>query len=108
MTYNNYAQMFLGISEEDFNFILNVFKDADLDIEDFNKLGITAESDKNDVIIEIIYKLIDNNYNYLDDLEIDGNNLHVWEVCDVENLEEWRNKLENLLKNSNLTIIYNE
>ena len=100
MTYSKYAEKFLGITENEFDEVLEMFDYIDLKIYD----SMCIDSTKEDLIKAIIYDSIDPQGDYIDDIDIVDGTFYIHERLDVENVNELREELEELLKHE--TIIY--
>lgn len=107
MTYSEYAEQFLGITKEEFDEVIIMFPNLNKNLfkEMFDKQLFYIDSNKEDLIINIIYTAVDPEGDYIDDLEICNKKiLKVHERLDVENIGKWRLKLSDLLSNSNFII----
>ena len=108
MTYSEYAEIFLGLTERDFTEIMLMFPYLEdgviYAIEEEGNLHI--DSTRDDLIANIIYMSVDPQGDYIDDIEVENNQVTIWELLDIEDLEEQRRKVIDLLSNSNLTVIF--
>lgn len=100
MTYTNYAELMLNITNEEFNQILELCPDLTL----FDVKDCIAYDTKDDVLSIIIFNRVDPKGEYIDDLEIEGDTLTVWELLDVENKDAWRQKLIDFVKRIELKV----
>lgn len=108
MTYSEYAENFLGLTQKDFDEVKAMFPDFDNELlkEILSENLLFIDSNKWDLIYGIILIGIDPCRDYIDDIEIDGNQVTVYERLDVEEIGKWRQKVVDLLSNSNLTVIF--
>ena len=108
MTYSDYAENFLDLTQKDFDEVKAMFQDFDNEL--FKRILsenlLFIDSNKWDLIYGIILIGIDPYRDYIDDIEIDGNQVTVYERLDVEEIGKWRQKVVDLLSNSNLTVVF--
>lgn len=108
MTYSEYAENFLDLTQKDFDEVKAMFPDFDNELlkRILSENLLFIDSNKWDLIYGIILIGIDPYRDYIDDIEIDGNQVTVYERLDVEEIGKWRQKVVDLLSNSNLTVIF--
>lgn len=108
MTYSEYAENFLDLTQKDFDEVKAMFPDFDDELlkRILSENLLFIDSNKWDLIYGIILIGIDPYRYYIDDIEIDGNQVTVYERLDVEEIGKWRQKVVDLLSNSNLTVIF--
>lgn len=104
MTYADYAELMLGISEEEFTDVREMFPQESLNASFF--LHCNVDSTKEDLIREIIISSVDPASKYIDDIEITGTTIKVWEHLDLDepDLEQWRNKVQECIQYSGLKV----
>lgn len=108
MTYSEYAENFLDLTQKDFDEVKAMFPNFDNELlkRILSENLLFIDSNKWDLIYGIILIGIDPYRYYIDDIEIDGNQVTVYERLDVEEIGKWRQKVVDLLSNSNLTVIF--
>jgi len=106
MTYSDYAENFLTLKQKDFNEIMLMFPNFDFkllkEIADMNLLY--DDTTKEDLISYIIYLSVDPEGDYIDSVEVHQNQVTIYERLDLENVGILRQKVVDLLSNSNLSI----
>lgn len=106
MTYSDYAENFLTLKQKDFNEIMLMFPNFDLkllkEIADMNLLY--DDTTKEDLISYIIYLSVDPEGDYIDSVEVHQNQVTIYERLDLENVGILRQKVVDLLNNSNLSV----
>lgn len=106
MTYSDYAENFLTLKQKDFNEIMLMFPSFDFkllkEISDMNLLY--DDTTKEDLISYIIYLSVDPEGDYIDSVEVHQNQVTIYERLDLENVGILRQKVVDLLSNSNLSV----
>lgn len=106
MTYSDYAENFLTLKQKDFNEIMLMFPNFDFkllkEIADMNLLY--DDTTKEDLISYIIYLSVDPEGDYIDSVEVHQNQVTIYERLDLENVGILRQKVVDLLSNSNLSV----
>jgi len=106
MTYSDYAENFLTLKQKDFNEIMLMFPNFDFkllkEIADMNLLY--DDTTKEDLISYIIYLSVDPEGDYIDSVEVHQNQVTIYERLDLENVGVLRQKVVDLLSNSNLSV----
>lgn len=106
MTYSDYAENFLTLKQKDFNEIMLMFPSFDFkllkEITDMNLLY--DDTTKEDLISYIIYLSVDPEGDYIDSVEVRQNQVTIYERLDLENVGILRQKVVDLLSNSNLSV----
>ena len=108
MTYSEYAENFLDLTQKDFDEVKAMFPDFDNELlkRILSENLLFIDSNKWDLIYSIILIGTDPYRYYIDDIEINGNQVTVYERLDVEEIGKWRQKVVDLLSNSNLTVVF--
>ena len=86
MTYAEYIEPWIGVSEKDWNFIQNLVGD----ITEDDVTNLSPESSAEDLLKEVILNRIDPHNEYIESLSINGNAVEIYEYEEVENLEKYR------------------
>ena len=108
MTYSEYAENFLDLTQKDFDEVKAMFPNFNNELLKaiLSENLLFIDSNKWDLIYSIILIGTDPYRYYIDDIEINGNQVTVYERLDVEEIGKWRQKVVDLLSNSNLTVIF--
>lgn len=106
MCYDDYVNHFLGVSKEEWDEVVKMFKNYEIPIEILDDMSI--DSDKHDLISQIIYQIVDPNYEYIDDIDFDEDTIKIYEMCDVEDLEWFRDQTRDVLRNTPFTVEFIE
>lgn len=103
MTYSDYAENFLTLKQKDFNEIMLMFPNFDFKLlKEINLLY--DDPTKEDLISYIIYLSVDPEGDYIDSVEVHQNQVTIYERLDLENVGILRQKVVDLLSNSNLSV----
>lgn len=86
MTYAEYIEPWIGVSEKDWNFIQNLVGD----ITEDDVTNLSPESNAEDLLKEVILNRIDPHNEYIESISINGNAIEIYEYEEVENLEKYR------------------
>ena len=86
MTYAEYIEPWIGVSEKDWNFIQNLVGD----ITEDDVTNLSPESNVEDLLTEVILNRIDPHNEYVESISINGNAVEIYEYEEVENLEKYR------------------
>lgn len=108
MTYSEYAENFLDLTQKDFDEVKAMFPNFNNELLKaiLSENLLFIDSNKWDLIYSIILIGTDPYRYYIDDIEINGNQVTVYERLDVEEIGKWRQKVVDLLSNSNLTVVF--
>ena len=106
MSYDEYVNGFLGISREEWDEVAEMFKNYEITEEIVENMAI--DSNKYDLISQIIYQIVDPDYEYIDVIDFDGDTIKIYELCDVEDLDWFRDQTRDALRNAPFTFEFIE
>lgn len=97
MTYEEFIKPFIEITKDEWDEVAQMFYNYEITEDMVINLG--PDSTKEDLIAEIIYSTVDPNCEYIDDINIDSDNvIRIYEISkELEDLELFRDNVKLLL-----------